>query len=65
MSGAADALQAPADEVQGILGGVEHHAARPTDRVLPQAGGAGGDCDGQVEGEEGLQIGCYCGNQPS
>src|SRR5260370_32240795 len=52
--GAADALQAPANEMQGILGGVEQHAAGPTDRVLPQAGGAGGDRDGQGEGEAGL-----------
>ena len=53
-SGAADAFEAVTHQVQRVLGGVEQHAAGPRDRVLPQTRGAGGDRDGEIEGEERL-----------
>jgi hypothetical protein len=52
--GGADALEPAAHDMQGILGRVEQHPARPGDGEAAQARGAGGDRDGQVQGEEGL-----------
>ena len=52
--GGADALEPAAHDMQGILGRVEQHPARPGDGEAAQAGGAGGDRDGEVQGEEGL-----------
>jgi hypothetical protein len=40
--------------VQGIFGGIEQDAAGAADREAAQAGNAGGDRDGQIEGEEGF-----------
>jgi len=50
--GAADAVETAAAEVQRVLGSIEQHAARSRDQVVAQAGGAGGDRDGQVGGEK-------------
>jgi len=52
--GVADAIETTANEVQGILGGVEQHAPGARDGILAQAGGARCDGDGQVEGEKRL-----------
>jgi hypothetical protein len=49
-----NAFEAAADDVQGVFGGVEQDAARSADREAAQAGDAGGDGDGQIEGEEGF-----------
>jgi len=40
--------------VQGILGGIKQDAAGAADREAAQTGDAGGDGDGQIEGEEGF-----------
>ena len=40
--------------MQRVLGGIEQDAAGPCDREAAQAGGSGGDGDGQIEGEEGF-----------
>jgi hypothetical protein len=37
-----------------VLGGIEQDPAGPRDREAAQAGGSGGDGDGQIEGEEGF-----------
>jgi hypothetical protein len=42
------------DDVQGVLGGVEQHASWVGHGEAAQAGPAGGDGDGQIEGEEGF-----------
>ena len=52
--GGADAFEAATDDVQGVLGGIEQDAAGAADREAAQAGDAGGDGDGQIEGEEGF-----------
>ncbi len=49
-----DAFEAAPDDVQGVFGGIEQDAARAADREAAQAGDAGGDGDGQIEGEEGF-----------
>ena len=49
-----DALEATADDVQGVLGGIEQDAAGIGHDETTQAGNAGGDGDGQIEGEEGF-----------
>ncbi len=50
----ADAVEAAADDVQSVFGGIEQNAAGAADREAAQAGDAGGDGDGQIEGEEGF-----------
>ena len=50
----ADALEAAANDVQGILGGIKQDAAGAADREAAQTGDAGGDGDGQIEREEGF-----------
>ena len=52
--GGADALKAAADDVQGILGGIEQDPTGTRDREATQAGCSGGDGCGQIEGEEGF-----------
>ena len=52
--GGTDAVEAAADDVQRVFGGIEQDAAGRADREAAQAGGAGGDGDGQIEGEEGF-----------
>ena len=52
--GGTDALEAAADDVQRVFGGIEQDATGPRDREAAQAGGSGGDGDGQIEGEEGF-----------
>jgi hypothetical protein len=52
--GGADAFEAATDGVQGILGGIEQNAAGVAHREATQAWDAGGDGDGQIEGEEGF-----------
>jgi hypothetical protein len=52
--GGTDALEPPAHDMQGILGCIQQDPARPGDGEAAQAGGAGGDRDGQIQGEEGL-----------
>jgi hypothetical protein len=52
--GGADAVEAPTDDVQGVLGGVEQHTPGVGHGEAAQAGPAGGDGDGQIEGEEGF-----------
>ena len=52
--GGTDALEAAANDVQGILGRIEQNAAGTCDREAAQAGRCRGDGDGQIEGEEGF-----------
>ncbi len=52
--GGTDALEPAAHDVQGILGGVQQDPARPGDGEAAQARSAGGNRDGEVQGEEGL-----------
>ena len=52
--GGGDAVEALADDGEGVLGGVEEHAATLLDGEAAQTRGAGGDRDGDVEGEERL-----------
>ena len=51
-SGAADAVEASADDVEGVLGGVEQHGSWVGHREAAQAPGAGGDGDREVESQE-------------
>ena len=52
--GGTDTFKAAADDVQGVFGGIEQDAAGSADREAAQAGDAGGDSNGQIEGEEGF-----------
>jgi hypothetical protein len=52
--GLRDPLQPPAHDGQRLLGGEEEHGAGLGRREAAQAGRAGGDRDGQVEGQERL-----------
>src|SRR6266487_8630 len=52
--GGADALEAAAHDVERVLGGVEQDGPGLDDGEAAEAGLAGGDGDGHVEGEEGL-----------
>src|SRR6516164_3859032 len=52
--GGADAVEPAPHDMQGILGGIEEDAAWPLHGEAAQAGRAGGDGDGKVEGEEGF-----------
>jgi hypothetical protein len=52
--GGADAFETAANDMERVLGGIEQNATRARDRETPQAGGAGGDGDRQIEGEEGF-----------
>jgi hypothetical protein len=54
LGGQGDADKTLANDVQGVFGGVEQDTARMGDGETAQAGGAGGDGEGEVEGEEGL-----------
>jgi hypothetical protein len=53
-SGGADALEAAADDMERVLGGIEQDATGAGDREAAQTGSAGGDGDRQIEGEEGF-----------
>ena len=53
-----EALQAIAHQGQSILGREQQHRAGLLGREAAQAGGAGGDRDGEVESEEGLAESC-------
>jgi hypothetical protein len=50
----ADAFEAATDDVQRVFGWVKQNAAGAAHREAPQAGDAGGDGHGQIEGEEGF-----------
>ena len=52
--GGGDAVEATADDVQGVLGGVEQDASGLKHVEAAQAGRAGGDRDGEVESQERL-----------
>ena len=52
LSGCGDAFQALADDGQRVFGREEQHRCRCGDRELAQAGRAGSDADGQVQGQE-------------
>ena len=52
--GGTDAFEAATDDVQCVFGGIEQDATGAADREAAQAGDAGGDGDGQIEGEEGF-----------
>ncbi len=52
--GGADALEATADDMQRVLGGIEQDPTWVGDREAAQAGRSGGDGYGQIEGEEGF-----------
>jgi hypothetical protein len=52
--GGTDALEAAANDVQGIFGRIEQNAAGTRDREASQAGCCRSDGDGQIEGEEGF-----------
>ena len=75
--GGTNSVEATANDVQGVLGGIEEDAAGLGDGEAAQAGRAGGDGDGQVEGKEGFAalrftadvadgfLGPQCGDQPA
>ena len=50
--GAADAVEASAHDVEGVLGGVEQYRSWVGHREATQARGAGRDGDGEVESQE-------------
>ena len=52
--GGGDAVEAAADDVQRVLGGVEQDASGPGHGEAAQAGRAGGDRYGEVESQERL-----------
>ena len=52
--GGTDALEAAANNVQGVFGRIEQNAAGTRDREAAQAGCCCGNGDGQIEGEEGF-----------
>ena len=52
--GGTDALEALADDVQRVLGGIEQDPAGALDGEAAQTGSSGGDGDRQIEGEEGF-----------
>ena len=52
--GGADALEPPTHDIERVLGGIEQDAAWVWHREAAQARRAGGDRDGEVEGEERL-----------
>ena len=52
--GGADALQAAAHDVQGVLGGVEQDTSGLRHGEPSQARGSGGDRDGKIQREEGF-----------
>jgi hypothetical protein len=52
--GGADAVEPAPHDMQGVLGSVEQDASGPLHGEAAQAGCAGGDGDGKVEGEEGF-----------
>ncbi len=52
--GAGDSLETPAHEVAGVLGAEQQHRAGAGGCEVTQAGDAGGDGDGEVEGQHGL-----------
>ena len=52
--GGTDALEAAADDMRRVLGGIEQDPAGTLDGEAAQAGCSGGDGDGQIEGEEGF-----------
>ena len=70
--GSADAVEPPTDDVQSIFGGVEQDASGLGHGEAAQTGRAGGDGDGQIEGEEGFaafwlaadDANCLLGPQP-
>ena len=49
-----DAFEAATDDVQSVFGGIEQDAAGAAHREAAQAGDAGGDGNGQIEGQEGF-----------
>jgi hypothetical protein len=49
-----DSLEPLADNVKSVLGGIQEHPSGVRYHEAPQARSAGGDSDGEVEGEEGL-----------
>ena len=75
--GGADAVEPVADDVEGVLGGIEEDASRLGYTEAAQARGAGGDRNGEIEGEEGFAafglaaddtdslLGPQCGDEPS
>src|SRR3989441_6607337 len=54
LCGKSDPLDSPAHDVGGVLGREQEHGALVRHGETTQAGGAGGDRDCDVEGEEGL-----------
>ena len=52
--GGTDAFEAATDDVQSIFGGIEQDMAGTAHREAAQAGDAGGNGNGQIEGEEGF-----------
>ena len=54
VGGLCDALEPGAHDVAGVLGGEQQDGARLVGGEAAQARDAGGDRDGEVEGEEGL-----------
>ena len=52
--GPGDPFQIAANNVAGIFRGVTHDRDGLGAREVPKAGDTGGNCDGRIEGEEGL-----------
>ena len=62
--GGTDAVEALADDVQRVFGGIEQDPTGPRDREAAQAGGSGGDGDRQIEGEEGFAAFGFAADDP-
>jgi hypothetical protein len=52
--GGADTVEAAANDVECVFGGIEQDATGADDREAAQTGSSGGDGDGQIEGQEGF-----------
>ena len=59
-----DAFEAATDDMECVLGGIEQDAAGAVHREAAQAGGAGGDGNGQIEGEEGFAALGFAADDP-
>ena len=62
--GDTDAFEAATDDMERVLGRIEQDAAGALHREAAQAGGAGGDGNGQIEGEEGFAALGFAADDP-
>jgi len=63
-SSGADALETAADDMERVFGGIEQDATGAAHREAAQAGDAGRDGNGQIEGEEGFTALGFAADDP-